>query len=247
MDLTLVDYATIAAAALFAAALSGLGGFGGSFIIVFAMSPIVGVKAVIPLLSVFAVFSNLSRVWYYRHEIDYRVCLWFFLASLPGVWVGTRIFANADEEQLKAIIGITLVIMVPMRRVIQKYGKKLNGPGMMAVFAFIFGVVSGTSVGAGLFALVGLMNIGLYGAALLGTDAVIGVATNFSRGMFYAFDGFMTFDLLLAGILMGVMTIPGTWAAAQIVNRLDVKIHTRLLEILIVGGGLYFVIDAFFA
>ena len=72
-------------AAFFAAVLSGLGGFGGAFLLIIVLTPIVGVKAVIPLISVFAACNNLSRVFIYRKEIVWRTAIYFTLASLPGV------------------------------------------------------------------------------------------------------------------------------------------------------------------
>jgi hypothetical protein len=50
--------------------------------------------------------------------------------------------------------------------------------------------------------------------------------------------------VLAAG--MGVMTVPGTWAARWIVERTDLRIHTLLIEVLIVLGGLSMILSALF-
>ena len=60
-------------AAFVAAVVSGLGGFGGALILVIILTPIVGVKAVIPLISVFATCNNLSRVFIYRKSIVWKL------------------------------------------------------------------------------------------------------------------------------------------------------------------------------
>lgn len=242
-ELTLLDYVLIGMTAFVASVINGLGGFGGGFLVIFAMTPIVGVKSVIPLMAVFALVSNFSRVLYYWKGIDFGAALRFSLGALPGIYIGTRIFDAADEKILQLIVGLTLLVMVPLRHVLRRRSIKV---GLTTILAggFVFGVISGTSIGAGLLAVTILMNIGLFSGALLGTDALIGVIMNVVRGTFFALDGHLRADLAVAGLLMGIMTFPGTWVSAQIVRRLEVNIHTRLLEGLVIAGGLYFVIDA---
>ena len=64
-----IEWLIVPFAAFFAAVISGLGGFGGALILVIILTPIVGVKAVIPLISVFATCNNLSRVFIYRKPV----------------------------------------------------------------------------------------------------------------------------------------------------------------------------------
>ena len=77
----------VAFAAFGAALVSGLGGFGGAFILVIALTPVVGAKTVIPLIAVYAICNNLSRVYIYRKSIAWKLGIQFTLASLPGfIW-----------------------------------------------------------------------------------------------------------------------------------------------------------------
>ena len=90
-----------------------------------------------------------------------------------------------------------------------------------------------------------LLASGLMGPALLGTDAVIGMLTGLVRmAMFGAYE-LLPLDLLVAGLLTGLVTVPGTWVASCIVKRTDVRIHTIGMEIVIVVGGLSFLWRAF--
>jgi hypothetical protein len=50
--------------------------------------------------------------------------------------------------------------------------------------------------------------------------------------------------LVALAVAMGVMTIPGTWAARYIVQRTPIRIHTLAIEALIVIGGLSMIIGA---
>ena len=95
----------IAVAAFFAALISGLGGFGGGFIVVIALTPVVGARAVIPLIAVYAIFNNLSRMYIYRKPIAWKLAIQFPLASLPGVYVGAKILAWIPERTLLGVLA----------------------------------------------------------------------------------------------------------------------------------------------
>ena len=85
------DYGLSFLAAFLASIVSGLGGFGGGFIIVLFLTPVVGPKAVLPLVAAFSIFGNVSRMFFYWREIQWSLTWQFTLASLPGVYLGAKI------------------------------------------------------------------------------------------------------------------------------------------------------------
>ena len=115
------DYGLCLLAAFLASLVSGLGGFGGGFIIVLFLAPVVGPKAVIPLVAAYAIFGNISRILVYRRDIDWPLVGQFTLASLPGVYLGANVFVWMNEAMLGMFLGLTLIIAVPIRRLLKKY------------------------------------------------------------------------------------------------------------------------------
>ena len=109
-----------------------------------------------------------------------------------------------------------------------------------------FGVVSGAAAGSGMFVIAALSSVGLTGAMLLGTDAAIGMVNAVSRVSAYYSLGLLNWDLFVAGILMGVMTLPGAWAASKIVDAMGEHLHAKLIELLILGGGAWLLYKAIF-
>src|SRR3546814_11638185 len=81
------------------------------------------------------------------------------------------------------------------------------------------------------------MGFGLAGPALLATDAAIAVIVNFAKVIFFGGLDALTPSLFLIALAMGLCTIPGTWVAAWIVKRTDIRVHTLFVEALIVVGG----------
>ena len=95
-NLSTADYALIAVTAMLSATFSTLSGVGGGLILAIVMAPIVEVKALVPLLAIQGIVTNINRIVFYFRGIDIRVSLLAGIPSLFGAWVGTTIYKNLD-------------------------------------------------------------------------------------------------------------------------------------------------------
>ena len=241
----ITEYLMIAAAAFAGALVSGLGGFGGSFIIVIVLTPVVGAKAVIPLIAVYAICANISRVFIYWRTIAWRPAIQFTLASLPGIYLGARFLKQIPETVFLGFLGTVLILILPARRYLKRTAFQ---PGIKTILGLglAFGFMSGTAAGSGMLVIAFFNSIGLSGPLLLGTDAVIGLANALSRsGTFYSM-GLLDQRLILLGLFMGLITFPGTWVASRLVRLMGTKVHDQLIEALIAISGCIFVVNAIF-
>ena len=241
----ITEYLMIAAAAFAGALVSGLGGFGGSFIIVIVLTPVVGAKAVIPLIAVYAICANISRVFIYWRTIAWRPAIQFTLASLPGIYLGARFLKQIPETVFLGFLGTVLILILPARRYLKRTSFR---PGIKTILGLglAFGFMSGTAAGSGMLVIAFFNSIGLSGPLLLGTDAVIGLANALSRsGTFYSM-GLLDQRLILLGLFMGLITFPGTWVASRLVRLMGTKVHDQLIEALIAISGCIFIVNAIF-
>jgi len=239
----LFEFAMTALAAFIGSLISGLGGFGGSFIIVIVMTPVVGAKSVIPLIAVYAICANLSRVFIYRRTVDWKAAIQFTLTSLPGIYLGARFLKEVPEAVFLGFMGAVLILILPTRRYLKRTSFR---PGLKTIagLGLLFGFMSGSAAGSGMLVIAFFNSIGLSGPLLLGTDAVIGLINALTRsGTFYGM-GLLDRDLVLLGLFMGVITVPGTWVASRLVKRMGTGIHDRLIEALIATSGIIFIVKA---
>ncbi len=239
----LIEYGMISLAAFLGSLVSGMGGFGGSFIIVIVLTPVVGAKSVIPLIAVYAICANLSRVLVYHRTIAWKPAIQFTLTSLPGVLVGARFLKEVPEPVFLGFMGAILILVLPTRRYLKR---KAFEPGLKTILILgaLFGFMSGTAAGSGMLVIAFFNSIGLSGPLLLGTDAVIGLVNALTRsGTFYSF-GLLDRDLIVLGLFMGLITIPGTWLASRLVSRMGTRIHNHLIEALIATAGVIFIARA---
>ena len=90
-----------------------------------------------------------------------------------------------------------------------------------------------------------LLGAGLTGMAVLGTDAVIGLATLVTKAVVFSSFDVLTPQLLLIGCLLGVCMIPGTYLARWLVLRTPLHVHVVAMEGVVVFGACSFLWSAF--
>lgn len=249
MDMSLLgDVAPLTALLLLVAAfgasfVGGLSGFGTGLIIALFITPIVGAKSVIPVLSVFMTFTNGSRVWFFRKGLHWRPVVLIAGPAIPASVLGAMLQVRIESQAMQVLLGLILILAVPVRRWLE--GRKV-APGNTALILFgaAFGFSSSLILGTGMLIIPMLLGTGLAGGALLATDAAIALIVNLARAIAFGRLDALTTPLVALAVAMGVMTIPGTWAARYIVQRTPIRIHTLAIEALIVVGGVSMIIGA---
>jgi hypothetical protein len=228
--------AAVAALALGAAVIGGMGGFGTGVILTAALVPLIGVKAVVPVLAVAGVIINAGRFWFYRRSLERRALGIVLAASLPFLVLGTWLYSILDARAIGTILGLAVMASVPLRRILKARAVVLETRGL-AVGAGVFGLASGVTTGTGVILVSLLLGSGLAGPAVLATDALTTIALDLCKAAL-----FQRFDLLDAqafstGLVIGFATIPGSALAAWLVTRIGATLHVLFMEVLILCGG----------
>jgi uncharacterized membrane protein YfcA len=226
-----------------AAFVSGIAGFGGSFVLAIALTPVLGPRAVIPAIAVYSLFANLGRLYIYRKSIHWRFSVQFVMASLPGLAFGSWLLKELPEAALLGIFGFVLLSAVPLRRILVRAAFKPDLATTVTI-GVVFGAVSGAAVGSGMFVIAALNTFGLHGAVLLGTDAAIGIANAVSRVVAFWWLGLLDVRLTVIGVSLGAVSLPATWLASLVVRHIGQRLHSQIIEAIIVAAGASFLISA---
>ena len=216
--------------------LGGLSGYGAGLLVTMFIAPIIGPQALIPVISVLMLINNGSRVWFYRQAMDLRTVAKIVAVALPMAWLGAQVYVRLDSAVIQTILGAVLILSVPLRRWIDR--AKIT-PGPIGVYGIgaAFGFLSSLIVGAGMLIVPMLMGLGFAGPALLATDAAIAVAVNLFKALVFGAMDALTLPYFVLGLVLGLCTVPGTACAAWIVRRTSLRLHTMLIEGLILLGG----------
>jgi uncharacterized membrane protein YfcA len=228
--------AIVALVGLVAAVIGATGGFGTGIILTAALTPLIGVKAVVPVLAVATVIINLGRFWFYRQHVDRRAFTVVLLAGLPFLLLGVWIYAALDARTLGVVLGLVILSSVPLRRLLRKRRIVLGRTGL-ALGGGVFGLASGVATGTGVILISLLLGAGLAGPAVLATDALVTIALDLSKALLFHRFALLDGQQLFTGAVIGVASIPGSAAGAWLVERLHAHLHVLFMEGLILLGG----------
>jgi len=235
-EISLAQAALVAAVAFAASILGGLAGYGTGLVLPVVLAPVVGVAQVVPVMALAMLINNASRVAAFRHEVQWphvRRILWLALPlNIAAAWSYTRL----DARTIALLLGLFLLASLPLRAWLRRRRRTL-GPRGEVLAGGAFGLVNGALSGTGVILISTLMAAGVAGPALIATDAVISVVLELAKVA--VFGGLARLDapLALAGLLVGLCTVPGSFVARRLLDVIPPGVHARVMEAVVVVGA----------
>jgi uncharacterized membrane protein YfcA len=236
LGIPLSTYLLVGAVAAAVSVLAGVAGYGTGLLLPLALVPAIGAEATVPVLGVTALFTNGGRILAFRHDIDWSKVRRLALPALPGVVIGAAFNAWLSGRGVLIVLGLTLLLIVPLRLWIARRGLTLPEWAILPA-GFLFGLLSGGTAGAGVILIAILGALGIIGPALIATDAAISVMTGTLKTLTFGTLGALTPSLVVFAIVIGLATVPGGFAARAILRVLPMKVHAALLDGVILLGG----------
>jgi uncharacterized membrane protein YfcA len=235
-DVSLAQLLLVACVALFASVVGGLAGYGTGALMPLVLVPLIGAEPVVPIIAISSIFTNLSRAAAYLRYVDRRRVAIVIMAAALTTALGAYGYTRLTNAGAALVIGTMLISSVPLRRLLKRRDIRIGGAGL-GLGAVGYGVVVGGTTGSGVILLSLLMASGLEGAAVIATDAVISVATSIIKISVFGLAGVVTAQVLAFALLIGAIAIPGAFLAKAFVERMPVHIHSAILDIAVIAGG----------
>jgi uncharacterized membrane protein YfcA len=242
-DISLLQLVLVACVALLAAVVGGLAGYGTGALMPLVLVPLIGAEPVVPIIAISAVFTNLSRTIAYFRYADRRRALIVTAAAAFTTALGAYGYTRLTNAGAALVIGSMLILSVPLRRQLRRHDIRIGDAGLAAGSAG-YGVVVGGTSGSGVILLSLLMAAGLEGAAVIATDAIISVFTSLIKISVFGLAGVVTAQVLAFALLIGAIALPGAFLAKTFVERMPVHIHTAILDIAVIAGGVVMIAAA---
>lgn len=237
MEFSTSTLALIGIATFASAIVGGMGGFGTGIMLTAVLTPILGIKAVVPTLGVAGVVINAGRFWFYRHDFDRRVVTRVLPPALLLLALGTWLFQRMNPAWLSIIIGAIVIAAIPARRILHACGLSVGRTGLV-VGGGVFGLLNGLASGMGVVLVSLLMGAGLSGTAVLATDALVTIVIDISRSLLFGGMNVMPAGGVLLGAAVGLVSLPGSWVASRLVKKLGARLHIAVIDGLISVGGI---------
>lgn len=241
MELSAQTLTLIAITTFLAATVGGMGGFGTGIMLTAVLTPILGIKAVVPILAVAGIIINMGRFWFYRHDFDVRIVKIVLPSALVCLVAGTFLYKVLPPGPLSVAIGLVVLASIPARRVLAKRNLHIGAVGL-GIGGGVFGFLNGMASGMGIVLVSLLLGAGLAGTAVLATDSLITIAVDIVRALIFGKFDLLSANGLLLGGFIGLVSLPGSWVASMLVKRLGARLHIVVIEVLILAGGLSLVV-----
>src|SRR6266542_270550 len=235
------EWLVIGGAAFVASTLAAVAGFGGAAVLLPALVAAFGVRDAIPILTVAQLAGNGSRVWFNRREVHVPVVGWFALGAVPLALLGGVLFATAPLGALKRLVGAFLLLMVLWRHVPRARAWRpglVAFAGIGAAFSFLSALVG--SVGPLMAPF--FLAYGLVKGAYIGTEALATVVMHVTKLAAYQGAAVLTLPAVGVGLALGPIMIFGSYVGKRILDRLPERVFVVVIELVLVGAGLWFLI-----
>jgi uncharacterized membrane protein YfcA len=235
--------ALVGAVALLASLIGGVAGYGTGVLLPLVLVPITGAETVVPIIAITALFTNTSRAIAFRDAIDAPRTLIVLAASVPTCVLGAYGFTLLTGRGALLVIGLTLMTSVPLRQLMHRRGLVVEQRGL-ALGAVGYGVLVGGTTGSGVVLLALLMASGLAGAGVIATDAAISIVVGTVKIAVFGVAGIVDSKVMAFALLIGIISMPGAFLAKALVDRLPVRVHTAILDAVVLFGGAFMVLNA---
>lgn len=242
-DVTLVQFAMVAATSFLAGFLGGVAGYGSGALTLVVLVPLLGAQAAVPVMSLAALLNNFARLWVYRRECDRKKAAIIAVFAVPTTAIGAWGFTLLSGRGALIVIGAVLILLVPLRRYVTRLNWHMNNQ-QLAVAAVGYGIVTGGTSGAGVWLLSMLMWAGLAGPAVIATDAAVTLVLVSVKSLTFHAFGALPYSHMAMSLLIGLAGVPGTFAARTVASRLSLKQHAAILDGVVILAGLTMISQA---
>lgn len=233
LDLGLALLAAIAIASLLTGVLHGATGMAGGIVMASILAHLIGIKAAVPVMTVALIFSHTSRAIMYAQDTNWSVTAWVLLFGCPTIIIGAIIFGKIAATTVAIVFAIFLTLSFPI-----KYWAKINevqtGPGLLAGASVVWGMLAGNVIGPGFFLAPFLLGTGMNRLTFVGTLATVTLVMNILKTTVFGATNLLSWELVLLGVAIGCITIPGNWIGRMILKNIKDSDHRVAIDVMTV-------------
>lgn len=226
-------------AAIVTSSIHGSVGVAGGFLMTAALALLIGVRPVIPVMSIALIVSHGSRSLLNVRDFNATAFFAIMITALPMIALGSFLYGALPVQAIAAVLGTVILLSIPLRhwaraRQIEAGPRTLNGVGV------VYGTLAGASIGSVMILTPFLLGYGLAKEAFVATMAVISLTTNLSRIVVFGTTELLDTAYVVLGLYVGILMIPGNWIGRRFLRSMAPSTHSRLVDAFAIVGALNF-------
>ncbi len=218
-----------------------VGGFGSSVFFVPLAGFFFDFKTVLGITAVFHVFSNISKLYLFRKEINKKLLVMIGIPGVVGVIIGAVLSNTLSLEFAEVVLGIFLVafsiLLLSYPRIAISPTKE-NAIGAGGSAGFLAGLIGTGGAVRGLSLAAFNLDKGMF----VGTSAAIDFGVDFSRSVIYSWNGYLTSEslVMIPGLIL--IAITGSYIGKLILGKFQQETFRKLVLLLILFIGITMIV-----
>ena len=232
-DFPLPLLAIILFASFATAVLHGAIGMAGGVIMAAILAHFIGIKTAVPVMTCALILSHLSRTIMYFRDTDWQIAKRILLFGCPMIVIGALIFSVISPRTIAIVFAVFLISSFPIKSWARRNSIE-TGPKLLAAASAVWGMLAGNVIGPAFFLTPFLLGTGIGRMAFVGTLATVTLVMNILKLSVFGATDLLNSQILLLGVMVGVMTIPGNWVGRSVLRRMKDSDHRIIIDVLTV-------------
>jgi uncharacterized membrane protein YfcA len=223
--------------ALVAEIIGTISGFGSSVFFVPVAAYFFDFHSVLGITAIFHVFSNLSKIYFFKRGVNWKIVLYLGIPAIIFVSFGAYLSKFFDSTLLELIlaiflIGFSILFLIAQNVIIQPtHTNSIIGGSISGFVAGLLGT-GGTIRGMTLAA------FNLNKDVFIATSAFIDFGVDLSRGIVYFSNGYMHWHDMKFVLILIAVSIVGTYIGKKVLDRVSETTFKRIVLFVILGIGI---------
>lgn len=238
-----MEWIAVLAIGLVAGTLGGIVGFGTGILLLPVLVVMFGPLEAVPIMTITALMANLSRITAWWRDVDWKVSAVYGVAAVPASALGATTLVHMSSRAVEVALGVFFLLMIPVRRWLQRRGFKMR-LWQMPIVGAVIGFLSGIVVSTGPINTPFFLAYGLVKGAYLATEATGSVLISLTKAIVFNRFGALPWALILKGLIIGASVTAGSYLAKGFVLKMDPAQFRLLMDGLMLVAGLTMIATA---
>jgi len=223
--------------ALVAEIIGTISGFGSSVFFVPVAAYFFDFHSVLGITALFHVFSNLSKIYFFKRGVNWKIVLYLGIPAILFVSFGAYLSKFFDSTLLEVILAFFLIGFSILFLVAQNFIIKPTNTNSV-IGGSISGFVAGLLGTGGAIRGMTLAAFNLNKDVFIATSAFIDFGVDLSRGVVYFSNGYMHWHDMKYVLILIVVSIVGTYVGKMVLDKVSEVTFKRIVLFVILGIGI---------
>jgi len=213
-------------------------GGGGSLVLLAAVTHLVRVKTVVPVITIASLMAGPTRILVSWKSIEWTVVRWYLPGAIAGAIIGSWFFALSSAKWLTVIVGLFLVSTPFQYRL---GGRSRSFPMPLPLFipvSLSVGMISGIVGASSMVSVPFYLNYGLTKERMIATGALHSIFIQLTKIVTYGSLGVLTARSITEGVLAGLGAVLAICVTRKWLDSFREGWFRRLAVLLMLISGL---------